>query len=81
MKSQAVFVTNYEELEKSETMNIPWKPETTEYPFLFDIKDVKAAYKDKEGDIIVYLEVVAEETQWRLRYNKELWEKLETKFA
>ncbi len=79
MKTEAVFVTNFDEKEKCESMGISWKPETGYFPFLFDMNDVKAAYIDSKGDIIVYLEVIAEETQWRMRYNKELWQELETK--
>ena len=80
MKTEAVFVTNAEDYEKCESMGIKWKPETDYFPFLFDLDDVKASYIDAKGDIIVYLELISEDSQWRFRYNKELWNKLETKF-
>ena len=80
MKTEAVFVTNFDQLEKCESMNIPWKAETDYFPFLFDINDAKAAYIDAKGDIIVYLEVITEDTQWRMKFDKELWKQLEEKF-
>jgi len=80
MKSEAVFVTNYAQLEDCESMGIKWNPETDYFPFLFNLTDVKAAYIDAKGDIILYLEVITEETQWRMKYDKELWTKLEAKF-
>jgi len=80
MKSKAAFVTNFDEIEKCDSMGIEWKPETANYPFLFNLEDVKAAYIDIEGDIIVYLEIIQEDSQWRLKYDKELWTKLEQKF-
>ena len=80
MKSEAVFITNSEDYDRCKSMNIPWEPETDHFPFLFDINDVKASYVDSKGDIIVYLETISEDTSWRLKYNKELWETLQLKF-
>lgn len=80
MKGNAIFVTNFDQLEKCESMNIPWEPETAAYPFLFKLEDVKASYIDKEGDIIIYLEAIKEDNQWRLKYDEDIWNKLKTKF-
>ena len=80
MKLEGVFVSNVEDIDKCEKLGIDWKPETTNYPMLLNENDVKAAYIDNKGDIIIYLGSYDEDAQWRIKYNKEFWDKLNAKF-
>jgi len=81
MKVQALLVTNLNEIDKCEDMNIEWTPEYKSFPFLLDLSDVKMAFIDKEGDINVYLGGFSDEYQVKLEYKKELWEQLSERFA
>jgi hypothetical protein len=81
MKTEAIFITNYEEVVKAAKLGYAI-PEIQEdaYPMLFNIEDVKACYINRSGEIVIYFEVIDDSCQYRMKYTKELWSLLEEKF-